>query len=337
MDCMKSIDLEASDLPEPPARRGAATSRRDVLIAMGAALPIVAAASALPTAARSDSVEFADRWSEMLAYLKLRARTDDGDAWLWFFGSLELMVPDRRAVRIVDLDGVNVRRVKRERNPKGEERFRKTLWEAVVFSDPATGAVVDELRNPFNGRSIRPYHYREGPTHYVIDRLGRHIVPSADAEPRHQSLAEARAAFPIEWKRSGDDVWVERTDRTDSANLFAPDKWPLESSGERRQDVINLSLHGRWSQATDRSPGVAPAEYAFTAVTGWLPWMLMGQSPGRMLYRAVGRKLNSLDELPATVRAKFTARHAPLLAGGLWSEKRGAFQDYLRERKPEAP
>lgn len=304
---------------------------------MGAALPGIALADGRPAALPAGYAGFADRWSEMLAYLKLRARTDDGDVWLWFFGSLELMVPGRKAVRLVDLDGLNVRRVKCERGPDGRDRFRKTLWEAVVFSDPATGAIADELPNPLNGRSLRPHHYREGPTHYVIDQLGRHIVPRPDAEPRPLSPAEARAAFPIEWRRSGDDVWVERTDRLDVVNPLQPADWPLESSGARRQDVINLTLHGRWSQATDPRPGTAPADYGFTAVTAWLPWMLMGQSTGQVLYRAVGRKLDNLDELPAAVRAKFAARHAPLLAPGLWSDKRSVFQDYLRERKPGQP
>ncbi len=315
----------------------AGATRRDVLVAIGAAFSGIAAAGGQPAAVPAGSADFTDRWSEMLAYLKLRARTDDGDAWLWFFGSLELMVPGRKAVRLADLDGLNVRRVKRERSPAGEERFRKALWEAVVFSNPATGAIADLIRNPFNGRDVHPHHYREGPTHYVIDRLGRHIVPGPDAEPRPLSPAEARAAFPIEWKRSGDEVWVERTDHLDVVNPLQPAEWPLESSGERRQDVINLTLHGRWSQATDRRPGMAPADYSFTAVTAWLPWMLMGQSTGQVLYRAVGRKLDSLDELPTVVRAKFAARHAPLLAEKLWSGKRSVFQDYLRERKPEQP
>lgn len=312
-------------------------SRRDLFkLTLGVSLAGAMSGGAAASATSHEHVSFPDRWSEMLAYLKLRARTDDGDAWFWFSGSIDMMLPGARPVRIVDVDGLNIRRVRRGTDLAGRPRFRKTLWEAVVFSEPGTCHIADALLNPLNGRTIYPLHYREGATHYVIDSVGRHIVPTPNAEPVPRAPAEMQNSFPIEWMRVGNDIWIEKVDRIDAAHPLNPSDWPLESSGERRQDIVSITLNGRWSDAIDPTPGMAPASYSFTAATRWLPWMLMGQQPGQILYRAKGRKLADVREIPATVRAKFDARFPELFSEIPWTEKHGVFLDYMKQRQPLA-
>jgi hypothetical protein len=62
--------------------------------------------------------------------------------------------------------------------------------------------------------------------------------------------------------------------------------------------------------------------------------MLMGQTPGRMVWRGDGLKLSSIDHLPASARAGFMAVHPRLFLERPWDDFANLPIDYQRERKP---
>lgn len=304
--------------------------RRSAIIGAGAtAMSSLTAARALAAAPSPHAKDlFPDRWAETLAYLKLRARTDDGDAWYWFSGTIDLLPEGGKGVTLVNVDCLNLRRVKRE----DDKKIRLTMWEGAVFTDPATGKLAETIVNPLNGRKVEPLHYREGPTEFIADENGFRAMPRANASPLGAS------SFDFIWSAGGGHVWVERGQKMDMANPFTPDKWPLEYSGPRLTGANSSTLHGLWDDVTDPKQTMPAADMVFTSSGNWWPWMLMGTAPGTVLYRAKGPRFKNLDEAPAHVRKLVEAKHAELFRPIPWTEKYGGVLiDHMRERQPVKP
>jgi hypothetical protein len=301
--------------------------RRDALILTGASLLGSSSASAATPSPGADQL-FTDRWAETVAYLKLRARANDGDAWYWFNGTIDLMPYGEKGVTIVNIDCLNLRRVKQT----GDKQFSITMWEGAVFTDPATGKIAETIRNPVNGRMVEPMHYREGPTEFIADENGFRVLARENASPLGLS------SFNFTWTLGGGHVWVERSQQLDIPNPLKVSEWPLESAGERLHGANSSTLHGMWADVMDPKQLMPPADMVFTASGDWYPWMLMGQRPGSVLYRAKGPRFQSLEEAPARLRQLVEAKHPELFRPIPWTEKYGGvITDHLRQRKPVKP
>jgi hypothetical protein len=115
----------------------------------------------------------------------------------------------------------------------------------------------------------------------------------------------------------------------------------MESSGERN------SVTEFFMQLTSRrellDPKVTAASNVgqWTRVCAWLPWMLMGRTPGQLLYRCVTKKVASLDDLPAPLRA-YTARNLTEFLEAPTEENfkmppESSWEVFKNERKPRRP
>ena len=271
---------------------------------------------------------FPDRWAETVAYLKLRARANDGDAWYWFSGTIDLMPHGEKGLTLVNVDCLNLRRVKQT----GDKKFSVTMWEGAVFTDPSTGKIAETILNPLNGRTVEPMHYREGPTEFIADETGFRTLPRENASPLGTS------SFDLRCTMGGGHVWFERGQKLDMVNPFTPEQWPLESAGPRIHSANSSTLHGLWKDVIDTKQPMPPADMVFTSSGDWFPWMLMSQKPGSVLYRAKGPRFQSIDEAPTLVRKLVEAKHPELFRPIPWIEKYGGvITDHLRQRKPVKP
>jgi hypothetical protein len=113
-------------------------------------------------------------------------------------------------------------------------------------------------------------------------------------------------------------------------------EYPLETSGEKLNVASSSTLKAKWSQIVDPTVFAAPAEFSYTATSDWLPWMLMGQSPGFVVWHEVGRKYFSIDELPADAVAKVRQVHPGWFnRPDPWPEFTNMYFQYKEQRKPE--
>ena len=80
-------------------------------------------------------------------------------------------------------------------------------------------------------------------------------------------------------------------------NALQPDEWPRESAGTFVQ-VSEFFAH-HVSAADMQNPKVTscPMHGVWNRVTPWLPWMLMGQTPGHCQYACFMGSGNDLDEI----------------------------------------
>ena len=76
----------------------------------------------------------------------------------------------------------------------------------------------------------------------------------------------------------------------------------------------------------------------WTRICAWLPWMLMGQTRGQLIYRAVSKKMAHFEEIPAHLRTYAKAHFPDFLALSTPEEQNmqpeSSFEVFKATRKP---
>jgi len=91
------------------------------------------------------------------------------------------------------------------------------------------------------------------------------------------------------------------------ARVFTPGR-------DKPFEVNDIAVyHGSLANLSDPRVKVGEATVFFAEVSGWQRWMNMGDRPGGLTSRMVGRKVRRYEDLPADWRANL-ARAAPHVA-----------------------
>ena len=221
---------------------------------------------------------------------------------------------------------------------EGEHGYRRVLREVVFYTDLETGEVLEEMENPFTGEKVRVVPVANDPFNRII-RESELSRPSFGGLNTNEKL-EAKP-FILNWKLFPNDrLMMERHINLYYPNALDPKKWIRESAGPMNQVtetyVYNMSL------ADLQNPELTTLDT--TTVWGrhtpWLPWMLMGQTPGHCLYNVMAASLNSLEEAPDQRIIEYIAKHYPkyLDAPTEWEEPSlSSLEWYAREQEPAPP
>jgi Protein of unknown function (DUF1838) len=272
------------------------TTRRTLLKASMAASAAIAA-PIKATAKTSLQLDLSVPRDLMFAYVKLRASTITQDVYYWFTGTIDLALPGQPIKPIVKVETLILRRTEKLEDFK----FHVTDWEASFYRDLETNQIVEgEIKNPITNQMVRPINYREGPVKFLFTENEPRLVGNRDVLPN------TGKPFSYPYKRLGDDFWMTKDSYINSPHWLKKDEWPLETSGDKLAVQTSSTLKGKWSDIINPEVSAAPTDFAYAATSDWLPWMLMGQTPGFVLWHSAGKKLMSLDEAPpetvATVR-----------------------------------
>ena len=277
----------------------------------------------IPLSARAagPALDLDSAGGNLRAYVKLHTSLQKARIWYWYTGILEGTVADGPIVAVVAIDTL----IRRDVSPTTDGRFEVEMFEANYFH--ALGDHTPRLRmvNPLNGREVAPFHYREGPHHVVYSEHGIHdrrAPPGSDAAP-----------FAPRWHRAGDQIWTTNTFYIDAPYPLPLARWPLE--GNRRERVGSFAtLYGSYGELANPGLDTARCTFTYDAFMEWWPWMLMGQSPGQMLWHAGGRKLDSLDDIPTASRLGFETIHPAIFRERPWEELSMLGIDYPKLRTP---
>jgi hypothetical protein len=278
--------------------------------------------------AGSAGLAMADTGSNPLRdYMRVFASCAAAEIWHSYGGVIEIAAPDQS---ITPLCGVQTL-IRRSVQPVlaaskiAPDEFVITTWEGNYYHALQDLTPRAELVNPATGALVRPLHFREGRrvTHYTVDRLNPFIADGIESR--------------IEWRTAGPYTWLRRQLHVDVPHPLDAQRWRLESSGTRNRSgsfsthcVLNRDLQNL------RLTNV-PGSFEYQAIFGWLPWMLMGQQPGHLVWRAHGLKLPSIEALDPEVRRGFAAAHPALLSTGEpWSDSTSLWDDYRRYRTPSS-
>jgi len=289
-------------------------------ISLAAGLTALAASSTGDAAAAKTGIDLTDPETHLNLFRKMSASTQDGEEVLIHYqGTVFGMVEDTVAVPLYGLQGLSPCRT--FRLPDGTIRF--LACEIGLFTDLATGQVIDSWRNPFTEETVEVFHLRNGPINYAltpqspVDTNGWKLLTKPHDRPA--------SGFYIPATIEGEELFLALDAQARRKNPLDPAKWKRESSGA---EVI-YSEHNTWrARLADLTNPRITAAHIFAAwhsMKPWRHWMLMGQRPGRIYNHLRARKIPSLDQAPANIRAH-AEKHFPefLKAPPVWT---GAYQD----------
>lgn len=250
-------------------------ARRAVLGGLAAAGAGAAHAAANPGA----DPAFIDRAHRALVYAR------DDRLVFWFKHGIKYGVVDGELTPLWTMEVLFIQRVLAHRAPD----FDVVSLEAVFMTDPATGALLDEWRNPYTGAVVPVPNRLFGPETQTINSHNATVqseMPGVRVDRRH-SIGPATIV--------GDDVWLP-VDTSSIVRRTTADAPPF-----RVHDLE--TFHGSRRAVDDPDLMSAPATAALHIVSSWQTWLGMAGRPGSQVTRLSARKAFAVDEIPASTLA----------------------------------
>lgn len=248
----------------------------------------------------------------------------------WFKGRVFAVIGDERVIEpLFDLEGFGANRMV----PLGNARYQSLHREVGYYKDLRTGQIMEQWANPLlDGEVVDVSHIHNDPVNAVIG-------PTIEAKLGEGQVTEFPLSLP--WTFMGDLAMTSFDVNTRWKNVLDPEVWPRESSGhefvrvsEYLQFFVQRADLNNW-----RSLEKIPHHGNWSRIGTWLPWMLMGDSPGHLFYRSFTKHLDSIDELPADIRA-YTEKNYPkyLEAPAEWTTpNETSFEVYMKNNTPKPP
>ena len=157
-----------------------------------------------------------------------------------------------------------------------KDGFLETRSTGFLFrTHPETDEVLSTLVNPFNGASLEVVHFKTGIVLRKLSKAGWGGALTLDQES--EPTTEPRISISM---LSGNDVWVQRDFRTPNINVY--------------ELVV---FQGHVSDVVAPDIASAPCRIIAHNVSGWYPWMKMGDAPGSVMARMVGRKVFNIGDM----------------------------------------
>ena len=296
---------------------------------LGACTP---ASELQPAGPRRETVDFNDPAQNLRSFIKLIGDLDPTKETAGWFGGKVFgdTRRDRPLKPLFGIQGFGVLRTELQ----ADGSFRVFNRECAFYTDLKTGKFIDTWKNPYTKEicDVKPIHNMQVNAHLIISsKYGTAIEMDFDG-----TLMDI--PMPLGWQSFDDKLFSMFEVHTAFPNELKPEVWPRESSGKA---IRIAEIFQRVASLSDaENPDLTSTDYSgtWTRVGPWLPWMRQGQADGNLLFRTFMTKLESVDQLPADLRA-ITAERLPeyFIAPppDTWGGKNdSSFSVYAKENKP---
>ncbi len=198
--------------------------------------------------------------------------------------------------RLVPLPDGNIRRLNKE-----------VIFYTALTRRGQPGEIIEEFENPFTGETNRIVQVWNDPFNYTIsDTL---ILAPEDFAGDRSQLPKIPLLFP--WQELDAETLVLSTDmHLNYPNPLQPAKWPRESSGPQAQVSEMMRYIVRRRDLENPALTAVPYHGTWHRVAPWLPFMLMGATPGHCLYTSTMVGFDSIGKLPRHV-VDYAMKHRP--------------------------
>jgi hypothetical protein len=306
--------------------------RRKVLQGMAGigTAALLGAGSQPAAAAKREPVRFDDPAWNRDALARLTGNMDFGKVKHGWYGGTVCGVRENEPLRpLMNFEGFSSARL----IDNGDGSYQKVLRETVYYKDLDTGEVMETFQNPYTDEEVNVVSVANDPFNVVLEKY----YPKGPSYGGLRKVEEKRRPMLLPWKVTKADTVTLSTDiHLFYPSALQPDEWPRESSGK----MVRVSELFRYVIAKDdlENPDLTSVEYSGTwvRVTPWLPWMLMGQAEGHILYCGTMGGFDTLDMLSPQARA-YGEKHHPQYfdAPEKWEEPSlSSLEDYARTQKP---
>ena len=309
-------------------------NRREAMRAMAGASTIAAGMAAMAGSsalaqtrnAKRVPVDFKDPAQNLKSFIKITGDLDPTKESVGWFGGT---IYGNRGVEplkpLVGVQGVGMLRVKF----MGENTYRLFNREFAAYTDLKTGEILESWKNPYTEETVE------------VIPIKNMIVNAQIAPIVEQDFDGHKVKFPFS------PPWITQTDKAFSLfeihaafpNPMKPEAWPRESAGpiNRTSEMFQRMCNLEELERDD----ISAANYVgtWTRLGPWLPWMLMGQADGHVVYRSFMNRTGKPENLPPNLLAYMEKKYPEFLkAPGdeTWGKPNdSSFTVYMSQNKPK--
>ena len=247
--------------------------------------------------------DLADPQNRLDTFVRMRCRPDGQKGFMWYEGTFFGKPHGDAAVPLMGVVGFSWNTALRQ--PDGSYSYE--LQEAGYHTDLATGERLDRWTNPLNNLTVEPRHYRSGQrTRFTPDGQ---VIPLANLPEGVQYDGTISAARVL-----GDRVFMTEDLLVRLPNPKERYEDPREYCGPFRTATSLATFTAALSDVLDTTRSFTPCTLSYTTVNSWRSWMLMGETPGTITWRLMGRKLRSPTEVGEPLLSWLEQDHPDLLA-----------------------
>ena len=194
--------------------------------------------------------------------------------------------------------------------PIKNNSYRYRMFDIGCFSDLITGVPLEEFKNPFTNEVIKVLQPRAGPYDFFVK-------PEV-----------------LDWRQSGDQLWISNSQGLQMPNRLDTEKWPLGSTGK----VINFryifGYRGKLSDIEDQQTSNVHSLQFFSEISPWYPFLRMGKKHGFNYWSLQGNKIKSLSDVSPLVLAYIDKNEPGFFDNDQpWIKTANAYSQYMQEMK----
>lgn len=215
---------------------------------------------------------------------------------------------------------------------EGVTGYRKVLREVGLYFDLASGEIIDEWRNPYLNETVKIFPIANDPFNHLITEFR----PNPPTYGGLNTVQPPKRPLQFDWRRSGDMLQMYSGIHLFYPSALQPEKWPRENAHPFNQVSEMFNYEISWADMQDRRKTSVEYTGTWVRTTPWLPWMLMGPTPGHCQYVTHMGSFNDIERIERRC-LDYVEKHFPkyLTAPDRWEEPSlSSLEHYARERTP---
>lgn len=217
--------------------------------------------------------------------------------------------------------------------PQSNGSYQRLCREVVFYRDLATGKLLDQWDNPYTGERVRVVDVANDPFNYVISEW----FPEPPSYGGLNKDKPPRRPFLLNWGLADEETVTLETDiHLYYPSALRPEKWPRETPGPMSRVSEMFRFFARRADVENPELDFIPSHGVWSRITPWLPWMLMDQAPGHIVYLGNMATRRTSDLHPRDVMQRVQERYPRYLtAPETWEEPSlSSLERYAREQTP---
>jgi hypothetical protein len=234
----------------------------------------------------------------MIAFARLQGNLDSSKTkYGWYKGMVSAVMPDKAVQDLFMMEGFSCARLLPKDDGVG---YHKVLREVGFYREQRfgrSGKIMDTWKNPLTKEEVKVVPIANDPFNYDI-------TPFFPEPPNYGGL-NAGKPFPkiplkLPWMPDiyNNNVRIDMHIHLYYQNALDPQIWPRESSGKMNRVTESFLYNIDLDDLQDPNQTTTKYNGSWMRITPWLPWMLMGQTPGHIVYQSFMGTVDNLDQLP---------------------------------------
>lgn len=223
------------------------------------------------------------------AQQKITCSLTDGKTIVWTWaGKMYSRVPGEKDRHVFNVEGMNIRQCKTFSDAKRGHGFRSVSREIMLYLDPVTNEVLRTWKNPWTNETVDVLHVANDP----VNMRQPMYAFREDGTPYKSDLREQHGMY---LSAGATPLFYDNPLQGKYQDYVGGKYHAMEMGGDFVKKAELLSGDNKEVQEVLLSWG---------RISGWLPWMKMGDRPGLVVFVTTGMKLFGIDDLSPTLKAE---------------------------------